>query len=169
MTKRKTSSEYPGHSHFLPYLINRVVLKLNFDFQIELEEFGLTITQWRVLAFLHEQDGLSILALSEATATEPSTLSRALAKMEQRGWLSRVPVASDRRSAVIRLRPLGRDTFEGALSIALRKLNVAIAGIAKDDLKRLQRTLLQVEKNLDVGRTPSNGRKSASVGKLGAA
>ena len=153
MTK-EGESEYPGQSQFLPYLLNRVVTKLNVDFQLELETFGLTFTQWRVLAFLHEQDGLSILALSEATATEASTLSRALDKMVQRGWISRVPAASDRRSMVVRLRPPGSDTFHKALDLAMGKLKVAIAGIAKDDLRRLRRSLIRIEKNLDEAREP---------------
>ncbi|GMO93366.1 MarR family winged helix-turn-helix transcriptional regulator [Bradyrhizobium sp. TM239] len=144
--------EYPGHSHFLPYLLNRVVTKLNSDFQLELEALGLTFTQWRVLAFLHEEDGLSILALSDATDTEPSTLSRALDKMEQRGWISRVPAASDRRSIVICLHPPGRDTFHKALALAMGKLRLSIAGIPENDLRRLRQSLMRIEKNLDEAR-----------------
>jgi DNA-binding MarR family transcriptional regulator len=155
--------EYPGQSQFLPYLLNRVVMKLNIDFQLELEAFGLTFTQWRVLAFLHEQDGLSILALSEATATEASTLSRALDKMVQRGWISREPAASDRRSMVVRLRPPGSATFRKALDLAMGKLKVAIAGIPRDDLRRLRRSLTRIEKNLDEAREPVSSGSSRRV------
>ena len=154
---------YPGQSHFLPYLLNRVVLKLNIDFQLELESFGLTFTQWRVLAFLDENDGLSILALSEATVTEASTLSRALAKMERRGWISREPVAEDRRSAVIRLQRSGRDIFQNALVPAMRILDAALVGMPKDDLRRLRRSLVQIEENLDKASMVSNGQAPRKV------
>src|SRR5262245_39687021 len=117
---------HPGQTDFLPFLLNRVAMKLNADFELELESFGLTFTQWRVLAFLHEKDDLSILALSEATSTEASTLSRALAKMEQRGWISRVPDATDRRSMNVHLQRTGREVFKKALAIGMRILNVAL-------------------------------------------
>lgn len=154
---------YPGQSHFLPYLLNRVVLKLNTDFQVELESFGLTFTQWRVLAFLHEKDDLSILALSDATVTEASTLSRALAKMEKRGWISRVTAADDRRSAIIRLQRSGREVFQKALVPATRILELALVGMTKEDLRRLRRSLAQIEKNLDKARVPSSGQQPRKV------
>jgi MarR family transcriptional regulator, organic hydroperoxide resistance regulator len=154
---------YPGQSDFLPYLVNRVVLKLNSDFQVELESFGLTFTQWRVLAFLHEKDELGILALSEATVTDASTLSRALAKMERRGWISRVTATDDRRSAIIRLQRSGREIFQKALVPAMRILDLALIGMSKDDLRRLRRSLTQIETNLDKARVPSSGQRPTKV------
>jgi len=147
---------HPGQTDFLPFLLNRVAMKLNADFELELESFGLTFTQWRVLAFLHEKDDLSILALSEATSTEASTLSRALAKMEQRGWISRVQDATDRRSMSIHLQRAGRDVFKKALAIGMRILNVALDGMSRDDMKRLRRSLLRIETNFDEARKSSD-------------
>ena len=74
---RAPNPAYPGHHHFLPYLINRVTSFLNVEFQKVLDGYGLTLTHWRVLAFLAEQDGLSVSALADATVTEQSTLSNA--------------------------------------------------------------------------------------------
>ena len=116
-----------------------------------------------MLAFLHEKDALSILALSEATVTEASTLSRALTKMEKRGWISRVTAADDRRSAIIRLQRSGREDFQKALAPAMRILEVALIGMSKDDLRRLRRSLLQVEKNLDKARASSSGQEPRKI------
>ena len=109
------SDDYPGHGQFLPYLINKAATLLNVQLQKILEPQGLTLTHWRVLAFLGSEtqpDGLTIGALAEATMTEQSTLSRALKPLEERGLIRRQASKADNRAVHIYLAAKGRQTFD---------------------------------------------------------
>ncbi len=159
---RHETQRYEGHDRFIPYLLNRVVLKLNAGFQRELEARGMTLTHWRVLAFLSRSEGLPITALAEATVTKTSTLSRALVAMARRQWISRHPVKADNRAVVIRIGEKGRVLFDELLSIALQLECRALAGLSSTAIDAMRRSLGRIEANLD--RRPSRAAaKSADV------
>ncbi|NMG67607.1 MarR family transcriptional regulator [Azoarcus indigens] len=145
---RAPNPAYPGHHHFLPYLINRVTSFLNVEFQKVLDGYGLTLTHWRVLAFLAEQDGLSVSALADATVTEQSTLSRALMNLENRGYIRREPSPEDNRSVNIFLVPEGRAVFDLVLMRALTIEAAALEGIPAAELETLRDVLLRIASNL---------------------
>lgn len=149
------TKRYEGHDRFIPYVLNRVVLKLNAGFQRELDTRGMTLTHWRVLAFLSRSQGLLITALAEATVTETSTLSRALVTMARRQWISRHPVASDSRAVIIRISDKGRALFEEVLAIALELERQALAGLSSPSLESMRNTLRRIETNLDGRRRKS--------------
>lgn len=142
------TARYPGHGRFLPYLINRATSFLNIEFQKVLDGYGLTLTHWRVIAFLSEQDGLSVNALADATVTEQSTLSRALNHLVTRGYIRREPSPEDSRSVRIYLAAEGRKAFEQILECALSIEARALAGLEERDLEQLRGMLLRVIDNL---------------------
>ena len=74
---------------YLPYLVNRVGVRLANAFGKELTTFGVTLPMWRVMAALRDRRSLSVGRLSEATSIEVSTLSRLLAAMDRRGLVRR--------------------------------------------------------------------------------
>jgi DNA-binding MarR family transcriptional regulator len=73
-----------------------------------LAPFGLTITQYGLLAQLRRLDGVSIGALAETLIMDPTTLSRNLRPMEKRGLVRLVPDPNDRRSRQLHLTAEGR-------------------------------------------------------------
>jgi DNA-binding MarR family transcriptional regulator len=74
----------------LGYLVNQLAKKLAASFNERLAEYGLTTTQWGVLACLWREDGLSQRDLSRRTGTDPATLTEMLKRMEPRGLVRRV-------------------------------------------------------------------------------
>ena len=74
----------------LGYLVNQLAKKLAASFNERLAEYGLTTTQWGVLACLWREDGLSQRDLSRRTGTDPATLTEMLKRMEARGLVRRV-------------------------------------------------------------------------------
>jgi DNA-binding MarR family transcriptional regulator len=137
-----------GHARFLPYLLNRVTSRLNTGFQAELHRRGMTLTHWRVLAFLAEHDGLPVSALADMTATDPSTLSRALMRLDSQGCVSRRPGASDNRVVQVTLTAEGRRVFREIAPIAQRLHEAAIRGLAPEELDALGATLSKILANL---------------------
>jgi DNA-binding MarR family transcriptional regulator len=60
------------------------------------------------------------LRLSELNAAIPLTqpsLSRAVARLAQRGWLSRAGAADDRRGVLITITPAGKDVLRSAVPV----------------------------------------------------
>lgn len=63
----------------------------------------------RILSKLvHQGDGLSQTALAEKMNIRPQSLSEALSKMEERGWIRRTPNPQDKRGTLVYLTEDGR-------------------------------------------------------------
>ncbi|MCF8200210.1 MAG: MarR family transcriptional regulator [Sulfuritalea sp.] len=146
--KNGLGDAYSGHSRFLPYVLNRVTNRLNADFQTALRERGLTLTQWRVLAFLNEADGLGVSALGDCTVTDQSTLSRALQQMERQGLVERLTDPADKRFVEVHVTSRGQILFGEILPLALQLRDRALDGLAETDRERLLDLLSQILDNL---------------------
>ena len=63
----------------------------------------------RILSKLvHQGDGISQAALAEKSNIRPQSLSEALTKMEERGWIDRRPNPQDKRGTLVYLTEEGR-------------------------------------------------------------
>ena len=137
---------YHVHGLFLPYLINKTATLLNHQLQDILDAQGLTLTHWRVLAFLstHDGDGLTVGALAEATMTEQSTLSRSLRNLELQGYTARRTGLLDSRVAHIHLSESGRNAFEAMLVKALQVEAASTAGVSAEEVEMVRSVLLRI-------------------------
>jgi DNA-binding MarR family transcriptional regulator len=142
-------ASYPGHSHFLPYLLNRATSLINVGFNAALRAQRMTLTQWRVLAFLHEHDGLGVSALAGATVTDQATLSRALTGMERRSLVKRRVRSADNRFVEVHLTATGRKQFDALLEVALELEASAVRGMAKQEIEQLRASLAKLAETID--------------------
>jgi DNA-binding MarR family transcriptional regulator len=78
------------------------------------EPFGLTITQFGLLAHLRVLDGIGVGALAEKLVMDPTTLTRNLRPLERRGLVTLEPDPEDRRSRNLHLTDAGRETLRAA-------------------------------------------------------
>jgi len=72
-----------------------------------LEEFELTIEQWRVMSALHEEPGQPMTTLAEYAVLPPASLTRHVDKLVERGLVLRRIHHDDRRRVVAALSPVG--------------------------------------------------------------
>lgn len=72
-----------------------------------LDELGVTYTQYLVLSALWERDGLTITAIADRLALEPSTITPAVKRLENAGFLTRRRSAADERQVQVHLSPKG--------------------------------------------------------------
>jgi DNA-binding MarR family transcriptional regulator len=86
-----------------------------------LDQFGITVIYWRVLAVLQEFDQRSISQLARAMSINPSNLSRYLDEMEREGYVVRSHSAKDRRRVLISVSEKGQRTVDEILP-AVRQL-----------------------------------------------
>lgn len=97
---------------FLPYLLNQAAECASRAFQATYRaEYGLTRTQWRVLAHLGKYGALTATEICRRSHIEKTKVSRAVAALEAQFWLIRTPADTDRRAEILTLTASGRGVF----------------------------------------------------------
>lgn len=105
-TSKPTADSAPrlDLEHFLPYrlsvLSNRISQRIA---DVYAERFGISVTEWRVIAVLGRFPGLSANQLAERTAMDKVAVSRAVARLLERDLLQRDIHDDDRRRSVLAL------------------------------------------------------------------
>ena len=106
--------------HFLPYrlsvLSNRISQSIARIYQ---QRFGLDVTEWRIMAVLGRYPDLSAVEVAERTAMDKVAISRAVARLLERGLLTRDVHGDDRRRSVLALSAAGIAVYDGIAPMAL--------------------------------------------------
>ena len=106
--------------HFLPYRIsvlsNRVSETISGYYR---QRFGLAVTEWRTMAVLGRYQGLSAGEVAERTAMDKVAVSRAVARLLQRGFIQREIHGDDRRRSVLALSEQGYGVYDQVAPMTL--------------------------------------------------
>jgi DNA-binding MarR family transcriptional regulator len=89
--------------------------------------FNLTIPEWRVVAHVAEQSGITQQEIGQRTRMDKVTVSRATIALAARGFVSRSKNSADRRSRLLTLTPAGRRLYAAIAPKAL-ELERAVFG-----------------------------------------
>lgn len=105
---------------FLPYrlsvLSNRISQTIASAYAAR---FGIGVTEWRVIAVLGRYPQLSANAVAERTAMDKVAVSRAVARLLERGLLQRDTHGDDRRRSVLGLSAAGHALYDEVVPLAL--------------------------------------------------
>lgn len=97
---------------FLPYLLNQAAEATSAAFQVQYRtEYGMTRTQWRVMANLGKHGAMTAVEICRSTYIDKTKVSRAVLALEAAGLLLRGVVAGDRRQESLTLTKPGQDAF----------------------------------------------------------
>ncbi len=131
---------------FLPYrlsvLTNTISAQLARQYA---ERFKLSIPQWRVMAVLGEQSGLSAGEVGVRTAMDKVSVSRAVAALEAQGRIVRKIDDADRRRTVLRLSAKGQRIYAEIVPIALDAEHALVRALGQGDLQKLSRLLTRLQ------------------------
>lgn len=133
----------------LCFSIYGATIAINRAYKPLLDQLGLTYPQYLVLHTLWEADGLTIGAIGERLALEPSTITPLVKRMEQAGFVTRLRNPQDERQVQVRLTPRGREMEHDTLCLSealLRK-----SGMTVDEIIALNR---QVQRLRDAVSAP---------------
>ena len=140
--------EYQGHDEFIPYLMNKAVNALNADFQHFLHQKKLTLTHWRILAFLSQKEGyFSLSSLSKLIAVDKATLSRAINALQKSNHIETTYDPKDKRLKLIQITDAGQDLFNSILPYAQHFSNSAFRNISNKDLIFFKELLIKIYNN----------------------
>ena len=107
MARRLTLNE------FMPYRLVNLAKKVSDSCAlIYMQQFNVSIAEWRILARLAEHESLRAKDLSEITLMDKSRVSRAIKQLERRGYTSRIVNKQDNRASYIALTHEGRVIYE---------------------------------------------------------
>lgn len=127
---------------FLPYrlsvLSNRVSHAIS---SIYADRFGLSVTEWRVMAVLGRFPGLSANEVAERTAMDKVAVSRAVARLIAAGRLDRRIHGDDRRRSVLTLSEHGYRIYDAVAPTALAFEARLLEGLDQNDRALLYRLL----------------------------
>jgi DNA-binding MarR family transcriptional regulator len=106
--------------------------------------FGLTIPEWRVMAVLAANPGLSAAEVTARTAMDKVAVSRAVATLIVAGRLRRTTVPADRRRTHLALTPAGAGVYSRVVPVALEYERRLVAALSKRDRATLDRILREL-------------------------
>ena len=105
---------------FLPYRLSIVTNRISASFaRLYSEKFNLSIPEWRVMAVLGQQPGLSADEVCSETEMDKVPVSRAVSKLLDKGLLRREFSGRDRRRSILCLSEAGYGMYAQIVPLAL--------------------------------------------------
>jgi MarR family transcriptional regulator, transcriptional regulator for hemolysin len=132
----------------LGFLLHDVARLLRKRFEQNARGSGLTRSQWQVLAYLSQNDGINQSGLAELLDVEPITLGRIIDKLEASGLVERSPHPSDRRIHLLHLTPAAGPKLTQLHRLGDITRAEALAGVSEAHRDRLLKTLQILRANL---------------------
>jgi MarR family transcriptional regulator, organic hydroperoxide resistance regulator len=133
---------------FLPLLITRLAYELNLDLVQKLRREGINVTRWRILAVLAMGDGITIIEIIDRAMMQQSALSRVLMKMENEGYIRRVPRREDARYVEVFLTDKGRALFNTLYVVVRRRQNRLLKGFSPTERKAAFALIRRLSRNM---------------------
>lgn len=141
-------TQTPFHlPHFLPYLLNQAAEAASREFQDYYRgTYGMLRTEWRVLFHLGCYGDLSAKQICEKALIHKTKVSRAVAALEDKRYLTRDPSPEDRRIEVLSLTSAGKTVFKD-LSQAAEGFEAKLENsLTPSEVEALRRALMTLSK-----------------------
>jgi DNA-binding MarR family transcriptional regulator len=132
-----TSEDTPALQlgHFVPFRLNRLAAEVSEHLAaIYRERFGLDVPEWRVMATVGPQRGCTAQYIAASTRMHKTRVSRAIAHLEERGLMTRLPRVADRREMELRLTNAGQRLYAELVPLALERERTLLACMSKEQL-----------------------------------
>lgn len=131
---------------FLPYRLNRAAERMSLTFaRAYRERYGMTRPEWRVLANLGQHRRLTARQICAISTQHKTKVSRAVAALEKRGWLTRFPNPDDRREEFLELKKAGKAAYHDIAATGMRHDRDLIARLGGENARALTRALDALE------------------------
>ncbi len=109
---------------------------------------SLSVSRYRIMLALLEDEGITAQKLCEKTALAKSTLSIMTSYMESDGIISRETSEKDRREVSLKLTDKGKELCKEYLERAEKAISGIYDGINSENIQIFEDTVMSVYKNL---------------------
>lgn len=128
---------------FLPYLLNQAAEEASLSFQqVYKSRYGMLRTEWRVLFHLGIYGEMTAKEIGDRAKMHKTKISRAVQKLAERRFLTRVRDDADRRSEKLSLTSVGRAAYEDLRSVAAKHDASLTQNFGEADVRRLRDMLI---------------------------
>ena len=135
---------------FLPYRLCRLADAVSREFsRIYRDRHGLTRPEWRTLSGLGQRGTMTATALGEQSAMHKTKVSRAVAELERRRWLTRIPDENDRRVEHLALTKAGLAAYREMVPLAKAFERELLARLSAEDRVAVARGVAALERALE--------------------
>ena len=141
-------STFPTELDELAFLLEEVPRALLRRFGARTQAFGLSRTQWRLLAYLLRDEGITQTDLARCLELERVTIGLNLDKMEAKGLVEKRRAPGDRRSWHVYARPGARELLPQLRKEADGTYAEMLAGIRPESLAAFRKVLEALAANL---------------------
>jgi MarR family transcriptional regulator for hemolysin len=141
------------------FLMADITRLMRRDFALRAQPLDMTEGQWRLLARLSGNEGLSQAALAELMEVQPITLVRLIDRLEAAGLVERRPAPKDRRAFQLFLTPKAQPIIDRIWDFGHQTREEAMAGLSAAEREHLIDTLIRIKANL----ARNNGADSADT------
>jgi len=148
MSQPAEISENPARpiQQFLTYRLLKAHLALNAQASAVLDKTaGVTLSQWRVLAFIGAGDIRTSRALSSVSGLDPAQISRSLKALEEEGLIKADRLPEDRRTLELSLTEKGRGAFDDILPVMQARQQHLMDALSPDERKMILGALEKLE------------------------
>ena len=130
---------------FLPYLLSQATETVSAEFQRHYKDrYGMLRTEWRVLFHLGRYGPMTATEIGTRARVHKTKVSRAVAALDAKRFLTRQVVSDDRRQATLQLTRAGTAAFDD-LYQAARDFDARLMGqLSPKDGARLKRCLTRL-------------------------
>ncbi len=127
---------------FLPYRLNKAAERMSLTFSAYYRQrYAMTRPEWRVLANLGQHGRLTARQICQLSNQHKTKVSRAVASLEQRGWLSRSQSLQDRREEWLELKRPGLEAYHEIASLGIRHDAELVQRLGGDNARALKKAL----------------------------
>ncbi len=148
MSAKSPRSSVLTLEQYLPYrlsiLSNRVSRTIA---QAYKDKFGLSITEWRIMAVLGEYAGASADEVSNKTQIEKSIISRAVQKLLSRHLIHREVDSADRRRQNLVLTDIGEDVYRQIVPVSYDYEDALIDCLSSAEVEQLDSLIEKLYKH----------------------
>lgn len=127
---------------FLPYRLSVLANQVSQGIaETYVERFGLSITEWRVIAILGRFENIPATAVAERSAMDKVAVSRAVRRLLDAKFIQRRDSRDDRREKPLALSRSGRRLYEQIAPAALAFEERLLASLSATERRSLDRIL----------------------------
>ncbi|SOB88241.1 DNA-binding transcriptional regulator, MarR family [Sphingomonas guangdongensis] len=136
--------EQPGLgrlNNFVGFRLRRIQNHLSRQFSDAAAQYRLRSGALSALAIIEDNPGISQADIGRQIGMDSSAVVALIDELEERGWIARRHVPSDRRRRAIYLEPAGRETLDELFRILDRTEHAVLRALSSSELLLLNRTL----------------------------
>ncbi len=136
--------------NYVPFLLNATSnawqRRTSADYRAR---FGIGIVEWRVIAMLNIEPGITASRICEEIRMDKSAVSRTLAELDAKGHVTYDATGSDPRKRRWTLSPAGLDMHDAVLSAALEHEKTLMASVPPEDFITFLNVMRRMLANVD--------------------